>query len=68
MKKEYDFSQAKRGRFFRQDAVMNVPVYLDEDVKVWIDEQAESQGVDFQKLVNALLRQDIALIQEVMGR
>lgn len=32
MKKEYDFSKGERGKFFRADAELNIPVYLDPDV------------------------------------
>ncbi|MGC9995768.1 MAG: hypothetical protein ABSE79_10625 [Terriglobia bacterium] len=32
MKKEYDFSKGERGKFFRPDAELNIPVYLDPDV------------------------------------
>ncbi len=68
MKKEYDFSKGERGRFFHPEATLNVPVYLDQDVKSWFAEKAESQGVELQYLVNKLLRKDISLIQEVTGR
>jgi hypothetical protein len=32
MKKEYDFSKGERGKFFRPDAELNLPVYLEPDV------------------------------------
>jgi hypothetical protein len=32
MKKEYDFSKGERGKFFRPNAELNVPVYLEPDV------------------------------------
>ncbi len=32
MKKEYDFSGAERGKFYRPDARLNLPIYLDEDM------------------------------------
>lgn len=32
MKREYDFSKGRRGRFFRPDAELNLPVYLEPDV------------------------------------
>jgi hypothetical protein len=32
MKKEYDFSKGERGKFFRADAELSLPVYLDPDV------------------------------------
>ena len=32
MKKEYDFSKGQRGKFFRADVELNIPVYLEPDV------------------------------------
>ena len=33
MKKEYDFSKGERGKFYRPDIQLNLPVYLEPDVK-----------------------------------
>jgi len=66
MKAEYDFSKGKRGQFYRPDARLNVPVYLDQDVENWFAEKAKAKGVEVQQLVNELLRKDISLIQEVL--
>ena len=30
MKEEYDFSKGERGKFFRNDIKLNLPVYLDD--------------------------------------
>jgi uncharacterized protein (DUF4415 family) len=67
MKDEYDFSDAERGRFYRADAQLNIPVYLDQDVESWFAEKAKIKGVNLQSLINELLRKDISLIQEVTG-
>ena len=67
MKEEYDFSNAERGKFYRPDAQLNIPVYLDQDIENWFTEKAKAKGVDLQSLVNELLRKDISLIQEVTG-
>ena len=67
MKEEYDFSNAERGKFYRPDAQLNIPVYLDQDVENWFAEKAKAKGVNLQSLVNELLRKDISLIQEVTG-
>lgn len=32
MKNEYDFSKGARGKFYRSDANLNLPIYLDADV------------------------------------
>ena len=68
MKDEYDFSNAERGRFYRSDAQLNIPVYLDHDVESWFAEKAKIKGVNLQSLINELLRKDIWLIQEVTGK
>ena len=33
MKKEYDFSKGERGKFFRPNVQLNLPVYLEPDLK-----------------------------------
>jgi uncharacterized protein (DUF4415 family) len=66
MKEEYDFSKAERGRFYRADAKLSIPLYLDQDIEDWFADKAKAKGVDMQQIVNDLLRQDISLITQVM--
>jgi hypothetical protein len=33
VKRECDFSKGERGRFYRHDAQLNLPVYLEPDVR-----------------------------------
>ncbi len=33
MKKEYDFSKGERGKFYRPAAKLNLPVYLEPDLR-----------------------------------
>ena len=61
MKKEYDFTNAERGKFYRSDAKLNIPVYLDDEVSVFIAEIAEHKKADMSKVVNDLLRSDMSL-------
>jgi polyhydroxyalkanoate synthesis regulator protein len=68
MKDEYDFTSAERGRFYRTDVQLNIPVYLDQDVESWFAEKAKLKGVNLQSFINELLRKDISLIQEVTGK
>ena len=63
MKDEYDFSQAERGRFFREGAVLAPPVHLDADVLAFLTAQAQARGVSLDDLVNTLLRKDIESIE-----
>jgi hypothetical protein len=63
MKDEYDFSNAERGKFFRQDAALDLPVYLDAPVRDYLTARAKAKGVEVNELVNDLLKRDIDLIE-----
>lgn len=65
MKQEYDFSKGARGKFFRENARLNLPVYLDEEVQSYLQERARSKGMEVAQLVNEMLKQDIKLIEAV---
>ncbi len=65
MKQEYDFSKGERGKFFRKNAKLNLPIYLDDEVQNYLQERASSKGVEISQLVNEMLRQDIKLIEVV---
>ncbi len=59
MKKEYDFSNAKRGRFYRPDAKINLPVYLEPEVQARLTQAAQKRREDVSALVNRLLKREI---------
>jgi hypothetical protein len=63
MRSEYDFSNGERGKFFRKNAELHLPVYLEDEVLTYLQERARAKGVELNELVNALLKQDIALIE-----
>jgi hypothetical protein len=63
MKNEYDFSNAERGKFFRKDAVLDLPVYLEAGVRDYLTARAKAKGVEVNELVNELLKRDIDLIE-----
>jgi hypothetical protein len=65
MRKEYDFSKGEKGKFFRHNAKMNVPVYLDGEVDLFIEKIATERGVDKADVVNDILRIAIALSKAV---
>jgi hypothetical protein len=63
MKAEYDFAKGERGKFYRADAALNLPIYLEHDVDEFIRRLAGEKGKDVEALVNEWLRHDIQLIQ-----
>jgi len=59
MKREYDFSKGERGKFYRPDLHLNIPVYLDSDVADAVRQYAKKGKSDIGVLVNEWLRRDI---------
>lgn len=65
MEQEYGFSKGTRGKFFHENARLNLPVYLDDEVQSYLQERARSKGAEVTQPVNEMLRQDIKLIETV---
>jgi len=63
MRDEYDFSKGERGKFYRPDAKIHLPLYLDDDVQAKLLSLAAAKGEDYSVFVNDLLKKDIELIQ-----
>lgn len=63
MPAEIDFSKGTRGKFFRPDARLSLPVYLDAEVQDYLAARAKARGVDVGQLVNELLKKDIELLE-----
>ena len=62
MKDEYDFTNAERGKFFREGARLVPPIHLDPEVLDYLSQRAAARGISLSLLVNTLLRKDIELI------
>lgn len=63
MKKEYDFSKGVRGKFYRPNARLNLPVYLDDDIAEFVQKYAKQKKVDVQTIVNEILRGNKEMLQ-----
>jgi hypothetical protein len=59
MKKEYDFSKGERGKFFRPDVELNIPVYLEPQIADAVREYARKRNTNIGTLVNQRLRKDL---------
>jgi hypothetical protein len=66
MKQEYDFSGGERGKFYHAEAELDIPVYLDPDVAIFVRKIAAQKGVDVAILVNDWLRKDMAFLETVI--
>jgi hypothetical protein len=63
MKKEYDFSKGVRGKFYRPNVRLNLPIYLDEDIAEFVQKYARQKKVDAQTVVNEILRGNKEMLQ-----
>ncbi len=59
MKKEYDFSKGERGKFFRPDPELRIPVYLEPQVAEAVREHARKRHTTVGSVVNELLRKNL---------
>jgi len=56
LKDHYDFSDGIRGRFY-QSRKVTTTVQLDDDILLFLKKQASEKHIDYQTLLNALLRE-----------
>lgn len=56
MKKEYDFSKAKRGAVLPQSGKTRITIYLDDEIVDSFKAQSEQTGKGYQTLINEVLR------------
>jgi uncharacterized protein (DUF4415 family) len=60
MKKEYDFSQGKRGAVIKTRGKTRITIHLDDDVIETFRAKAEEAGRGYQTLINDALRQHLS--------
>lgn len=67
MKDEYDFSDAEQGKFYRPIEKLDIPIYLDSDVKEFFINQLKRKGVEFSlnEIINSVLKKDIEISNQL---
>ena len=63
MKDEYDFTNAEQGKFYVPIEELDIPIYLDEEVKKFFLKRLKNKDTDasLSHMVNALLLKDIEI-------
>lgn len=61
MKRGYDFSKGERGKFFRPDAELDIPIYLERQIAEAVREHGRRRSTSIGSLVNEWLRKDLRL-------
>ncbi len=65
MKREYDFSKAVRGKFYREGAELRLPIYLDAKLQRQLGHIARKKGKEIGDVVNHLVKKEVELIDEL---
>ncbi len=65
MRKQYDFSQGKRGPVIASPGKTRITMMLDDDIIEHFRAEAEAKGIGYQTMINAALR---ALLAQSQGR
>jgi hypothetical protein len=68
MKDEYDFTDAEQGKFYRPIEELDIPIYLEPEVKKFLLEKFKEKREDFSlnKIVNSLIKKDIEIHKELV--
>ena len=63
MKDEYDFTNAEQGKFYRPLEELDIPIYLDREVKDFFIKKIRDKGQKFSlnETINSLLKKDIEI-------
>ena len=64
MKKEYDFSKAKRGAVIPQAGKTRITIYLDDAILERFKAQSERTGKGYQTLINEALNSHLGLTEK----
>lgn len=65
MRKQYDFSQGKRGPVIASPGKTRITMMLDDDIIEHFRAEAEAKGIGYQTMINAALR---VLLAQSQGR
>ena len=68
MKKEYDFTNAEQGRFYRPLEELDIPIYLDKEVKEFFFGNIRDKDSSFSlnEIINSLIKKDIEISRKLL--
>lgn len=65
MKKECDFSKGARGKFYRPNLKLNLPIYLEPEIMAFVEGIAQKRNSNLSAVVNALIKTDKQLAEVI---
>ena len=66
MRREYDFSKAERGKFYRKGALLRFPIYLEPKVQRNLEKIARRKHRPVAEMVNELIRKEVEMIGNLL--
>ena len=63
MKEEYDFTDAEQGKFYRPIEELDIPIYLDRDIREFLLKNIKGKHGSFSlnEIINSLIKKDIEI-------
>ena len=68
MKKEYDFSKGERGKFYKPDLELYLPIYLEQDTMETLLKFSEEKGVEVETIIKDWINKDISIVKTVLSK
>ena len=67
MREEYDFTDAEQGKFYRPIEELDIPIYLDKEIKDFLMKhiRKSEESVSLSELVNLLVKKDIEISKKL---
>jgi len=65
MKKEYDFSKGERSKFYRPDAELYLPIYIEPNIMEALRKLSKKKGVEVATIVNEWIKKDISIVETI---
>ena len=63
MKKEYDFSKGIRGKFYKPNVEILIPIYLDSDIMKELEKIALKKNLEVNTVANKFLKKELEIIK-----
>ncbi len=59
MKKEYDFSSGERGKFYRENVSITLPILIEPENLNFIERLAEKNDTDISTVINDIIKNSV---------
>jgi hypothetical protein len=69
MKEEYDFTDAEQGKFYRPLEELDIPIYLEREVREFFFKNIRGRVGSFSlnEIINSLIKQDIEISRKLLS-